>query len=202
MFKAVLTSLTIFGLAVISTGCATVAAPPTAQSKQTFVLEDYFAGKTIAYGTFQDRNGKLIRQFKVDITGTWNGSTLTLDEKFDYADGAKEQRVWTIKKISPGQYEGTAGDVRGVALGTVSGNQLAWVYDVDLKVGSRTVLVTFDDRMWLQPDGVLINRAKVKKFGIVFGEATIVFQRSIKARAERLAEKPNWGHDGATVLGA
>jgi hypothetical protein len=36
--------------------------------------------------------------------------------------------------------------------------------------------VTFDDRMWLQPDGILINRAKVKKFGIVFGEATIVFQ--------------------------
>jgi hypothetical protein len=48
---------------------------------------------------------------------------------------------------------------------------------VELKIDNRPVVVTFDDRMWLHSDGVLINRAKVKKFGIVFGEATIVFQR-------------------------
>jgi Protein of unknown function (DUF3833) len=163
-------------LSFAAAGCATTAAPPQAKATQQLALEDYFKGKTTAWGVFQDRNGTLVRQFKVDIEGTWTGNVLTLDERFDYADGAKEQRVWTIRKTSPTTYEGTAGDVRGIARGTVSGNQLTWVYDVDLKVGDRTVLVTFDDRMWLQPDGVLINRAKVKKFGITFGEATIVFQ--------------------------
>jgi Protein of unknown function (DUF3833) len=163
-------------LSFAAAGCATTAAPPQAKATQQLALEDYFKGKTSAWGVFQDRNGTLVRQFKVDIEGTWNGNVLTLDERFDYADGVKEQRVWTIRKTSPTTYEGTAGDVRGIARGTVSGNQLTWVYDVDLKVGDRTVLVTFDDRMWLQPDGVLINRAKVKKFGITFGEATIVFQ--------------------------
>jgi hypothetical protein len=169
-------SLLVAALATTAAGCATTAAPPQANAPQQFVLEDYFKGKTTAWGVFQGRDGTLVRQFKVDIEGTWDGTVLTLDERFDYTDGVKEQRIWKIRKTSPTTYEGTAGDVRGVARGTIQGNQLSWIYDVDLKVGDRTVLVTFDDRMWLQPDGVLINRAKVKKFGIVFGEATIVFQ--------------------------
>jgi hypothetical protein len=176
MTTHILRSLFVAGFAAASSGCATAVLPPKASAPQQLVLEDYFKGKTTAWGVFQERNGTLLRQFKVDIEGTWDGNVLTLDERFDYADGAKEQRIWTIRKTSPTTYEGTAGDVRGVARGIVQGNQLSWTYDVDLKIGDRTVLVTFDDRMWIQPDGVLINRAKVKKFGIVFGEATIVFQ--------------------------
>ncbi len=176
MTQTTLRAILVAAIAGTSAACATTVAPPEAKAPQQLVLEDYFKGQTTAWGVFQERNGTLIRQFKVDITGTWDGNVLTLDERFDYADGAKEQRVWKIRKTSPTTYEGTAGDVRGVARGIVQGNQLSWTYDVDLKIGERTVLVTFDDRMWLQPDGVLINRAKVKKFGITFGEATIVFQ--------------------------
>jgi hypothetical protein len=177
MTQKTLRALLVAAIAGSTAACATTTvAPPQAKASQTFVLEDYFRGKTTAWGVFQERNGTLIRQFKVDINGTWDGSVLTLDERFDYADGAKEQRIWKIRKTGTNTYEGTAGDVRGVARGLVQGNQLSWTYDVDLKIGERNVLVTFDDRMWLQPDGVLINRAKVKKFGIVFGDATIVFQ--------------------------
>jgi Protein of unknown function (DUF3833) len=176
MSKSSLRALLVAAIASTSAACATSVAPPEAKASQQLVLEDYFKGKTTAWGVFQERDGTLIRQFKVDIEGTWDGNVLTLDERFDYADGAKEQRIWKIRKTGANSYEGTAGDVRGVARGLIQGNQLSWVYDVDLKIGERTVLVTFDDRMWLQPDGVMINRAKVKKFGIVFGEATIVFQ--------------------------
>jgi hypothetical protein len=176
MTKSSVRALLVAAIASTSAACATSVAPPQAKAAQQLVLEDYFKGKTTAWGVFQERDGTLIRQFKVDIEGTWDGNVLTLDERFDYADGAKEQRIWKIRKTGANSYEGTAGDVRGVARGLVQGNQLSWVYDVDLKIGARTVLVTFDDRMWLQPDGVMINRAKVKKFGIVFGEATIVFQ--------------------------
>jgi hypothetical protein len=176
MTKSSIRALLVAAIASTSAGCATSVAPPQAKAAQQLVLEDYFKGKTTAWGVFQERDGTLIRQFKVDIEGSWDGNVLTLDERFDYADGAKEQRIWKIRKTGTNTYEGTAGDVRGVARGLVQGNQLSWVYDVDLKIGERTVLVTFDDRMWLQSDGVMINRAKVKKFGIVFGEATIVFQ--------------------------
>lgn len=177
MTRANMRAIFIAAIAGTTASCATSSvAPPEAKATQQLVLEDYFKGQTTAWGVFQQRNGTLARQFKVDINSTWDGNVLTLDERFDYADGAKEQRIWKIRKTGPKTYEGTAGDVRGVARGVVQGNQLSWIYDVDLKIGDRTVLVTFDDRMWLQPDGVLINRAKVRKFGIVFGEATIVFQ--------------------------
>jgi Protein of unknown function (DUF3833) len=177
MTRSSLRAFLVAAVAGTAAACSTTnVAPPEAKAAQQLVLEDYFKGRTTAWGVFQERDGTLIRQFKVDIDGTWDGNVLTLDERFDYADGVKEQRIWKIRKTGPNTYEGTAGDVRGVARGLVQGNQLSWIYDVDLKIGERTVLVTFDDRMWLQPDGVLINRAKVKKFGIVFGEATIVFQ--------------------------
>ena len=42
-----------------------------------FVLEDYFDGKTKAWGMFHDRFGNLKRSFKVDIKGTVVNDTLT-----------------------------------------------------------------------------------------------------------------------------
>ena len=70
----------------------------------TFVLEDYFQGKTRAWGLFEDRFGTVRRQFVVDIKGTWDGKTLTLNEDFVYNDGEKENRVWKIRKQADGRY--------------------------------------------------------------------------------------------------
>jgi len=50
-------------------------------------LEEFFQGETIAWGIFEDRFGNLRRQFRVNITGTVDGDTLTLDEDFLYDDG-------------------------------------------------------------------------------------------------------------------
>jgi len=73
-----------------------------------FILEDYFSGNVRAWGVFQDRFGRLRRQFAVDIEGTWDGETLTLVEDFFYADGETDRRIWTIRKIDENTYEGTA----------------------------------------------------------------------------------------------
>ncbi len=140
-------------------------------------LETYFIGNTRAYGIFQDRFGDLRRQFVVDITGTMEGGTLVLDERFRYADGETERRVWQIVRTGEHTYEGRAEDVVGTARGIAYGNALNWQYNLDLKVGERTVRVHFNDWMFLQPDNVLINRAHVTKFGIGVGEVTLVFRR-------------------------
>ncbi|MEW5755544.1 MAG: CIA30 family protein [Pseudomonadota bacterium] len=44
-------------------------------------------------------------------------------------------------------------------------------------VDDKTWKVHFDDWMFLQPNGVLINRAKMSKFGIELGEVILFFQR-------------------------
>jgi len=139
--------------------------------------EDYFAGKTRAWGIFEDRFGNLKREFVVDITGEWDGTTLTLTEDFDYSDGEQEQRIWRITRTGDGLYEGRADDVVGVARGVALGKALNWSYDLMLKVGDSTIKVRFDDWMFLQPGGVLINRADVSKFGIRLGTVTLFFAR-------------------------
>ena len=61
---------------------------------------------------------------------------------------------------------------------------LNWRYDFDLKTGSRTVRVAFDDWMFLQPDGVLINRAKVRKWGFDLGSVTVFFRKPAAGGAD------------------
>lgn len=148
-----------------------------AGSEPSFRLEEYFVGKTRAWGLFEDRFGDIRRQFLVDIVGTWDGQRLILEEDFVYADGETDRRVWRIRKIDDHHYEGTADDVVGTAKGIRYGNALNWRYQLDLPVKNRTWRVTFDDWMLLQPDGVLMNRARVSKWGLEIGQVTLTFQR-------------------------
>ncbi|CAE7173282.1 unnamed protein product [Symbiodinium microadriaticum] len=141
------------------------------------LIEDYFAGNTRAWGIFEDRFGTLRREFVVDIEGTWDGDTLTLVEDFVYSDGETQQRIWTIRKLDAHRYEGTAADVIGAAEGVSYGNALNWSYTLALPIGESVWNVRFDDWMFLQADDVLVNRAKVSKFGLEIGEVTIFFRK-------------------------
>ena len=163
----------LFGIS----GCSTMKPEDFAGREPTLLIEDYFAGRTKAWGIFQDRFGQLRRQFEVDIEGTWDGETLTLVEDLLYDDGETERRIWRIKKLGEHTYEGRADDVIGFAKGLAYGNALNWTYRYGLKVGDDTWDVTFDDWLFLQSDGVLINRAEVSKFGIKLGEVTLAFRK-------------------------
>jgi hypothetical protein len=48
---------------------------------------------------------------------------------------------------------------------------------MDLKVGDGTMRVHFNDWMFLQPSGVLLNRARVTKLGFKLGEVTLAFMK-------------------------
>lgn len=143
------------------------------------VLEEYFAGRTLAWGIFEDRFGNLRRQFKVEINGTWDGEVLTMVEDFAYADGETDRRIWRIEKLADGRYRGRADDVIGSAEGEARGNALTWSYDVVLKVGDSDLKVRFTDWLFQQDDEVMINRAAVTKFGIEIGTVTLFFQKPV-----------------------
>ncbi|MCI2395647.1 DUF3833 domain-containing protein [Aliiroseovarius sediminis] len=142
-------------------------------------LEEFFEGKTVAHGQFQDLFGNVKRRFEVDITGTWDGQTLTLVEDFTYADGSTEQRIWTLNKTGKETWSGTAPGVIGTAQGEERGDTFNWTYRIDLPGrDGDTTRVDFDDWMWLLTEGRILNRAYVKKFGVTVGEAIIVFEKS------------------------
>jgi len=168
--------LTIVALALVTLiGCTQMKPTDFKDTTPRLVLEDYFSGETQASGIFEDRFGTLRRQFTVDITGTWDGRELVLDERFLYSDGERDRRVWRIEKTGPNAYAGRAADVIGTARGEAHGNALNWRYDMDLKIGDGTMRVHFNDWMYLQPSGVLLNRARVSKLGIEIGTVTLAF---------------------------
>ena len=143
-----------------------------------FNLFDYFEGDTTGWGMVQDRSGNLIRRFVVRIDGTFDPeNNLILEEYFDWSDGEKSTRVWTIKKSGDNTFTGTADDVVGKAVGSAYGNVLNWQYHLNIEVDGRTWKVHLDDWLYLQQDNVLINKTKMSKFGIRLGDITIVFRK-------------------------
>lgn len=155
----------------------------SADAWPVFRLEEFFIGPVSAWGVFEDRFGTVRRQFAVDLNGTWDGETLTLDERFTYNDGETETRVWRITPDGENRYIGASDAAPNGAIGVARRNEFHWSYDFLLPMHGRRVKVRFDDRMWLQPDGVVLNRARVRKMGVLLGAATIAFKRADAALA-------------------
>lgn len=145
--------------------------------KSEMNIQEYFNGHIKAWGVVQDWRGRVVRQFDIKMIGKWEGDTGTLTEHFHYYDGQKQQRIWTIKKLDNGKYEGTADDIIEKAIGMEKGNAVHWVYVMDLEVDKKKFRIKFDDWMWRMNDGVLINRSYLKKFGITVAELTIFMKK-------------------------
>ena len=177
---------TIFLLA----GCTKMKIEDFDNTLPQFVLEDYFIGKNKAWGMFEDRFGRITRQFVVDITGSLEGDELTLREDFIYNDGETETRTWVLKRTSATTYEGTTENVIGIAKGTINGNAFNWVYDFNLAVGDSIWKVKFDDWMILQPDGVLLNKATVTRWGFKLGTVYISFSKPVAQAAVKQQSAP------------
>ena len=170
-------NLILAAAALLLSACATVAPQDYAAERPKLDLREYFNGKVDAWGIVQDRSGKVIKRMTVEMTCTWNGDVGTLDERFTYADGTKETRVWTIRKDGD-RYTGTAADVVGEASGVAAGNTLRWNYVLNAKrEDGGTVNLDMDDWMWLVDDRTLVNKTAFSKFGIKFGEVTIFFRK-------------------------
>ena len=140
-------------------------------------IEEYFLGNVKAWGIFQDRSGKVKRQFTAKMNGSFDGQDFILNEDFSWNDGEKQQRRWTIKKTGDHNYEGTAADVVGVAKGVSYGSAFKFEYNLLIPFKNKKIKVRFDDWIFKQDDKVAINRAIVTKFGFKVGELTVFFVR-------------------------
>ncbi|MGB7262452.1 MAG: DUF3833 domain-containing protein [Albidovulum sp.] len=167
-------------LLVISALSACSGAPNLADralSDRQLNLEEFFEGKTVAHGQFQDVFGNVQRRFEVQITGHWDGRILKLVEDFTYDDGETEQRVWTLEKTGENTWKGTAPGVIGGATGREKDDTFNWNYRIDLPVRDGTMRVEFNDWMWLLTKDRLLNRAYVSRFGVRIGEAILIFEK-------------------------
>lgn len=167
----------LMGAILMLAGCSDDALESYAGTEPKADIREYFNGHIKAWGIVQDWRGRVVSRFDADMVGTWKGDTGTLTEQFTYYNGTKQSRVWTIKKLADGSYEGTAADIIDKATGQTSGSAVRWHYVMDVPVDDTTYRLRFDDWMWAMHDGVLINRSYLKKFGITVSELTIFMQK-------------------------
>ena len=147
-------------------------------TEPSMTIEEYFDGSVKAWGLLQDRSGKVTRQFKADMYGSFNGSILTLKEDFFWTDGENQNRIWKIKKINQNYYEGTAADVVGTAKGYQYGSVFKFEYNLMVPFKGKNIKVSFDDWIFKQDEDVAINRATLTKFGFKVGELTVFFKKN------------------------
>lgn len=142
-----------------------------------FELDRFFNGELVAHGMVQDRSGKVLRRFRVDMVGRWTGNRGVLEEDFVYDDGERQRRVWRLEKLPGGGYRGTADDVVTPARGEARGYALNWRYTLAVPVDGKLWHIDFDDWMYLLDEQRLINRAEMSKWGFRVGEVTLLIEK-------------------------
>ncbi|MBU3605435.1 DUF3833 domain-containing protein [Polynucleobacter sp. MWH-Creno-3A4] len=181
MIHSIFKLLVILATAIFLLACAGPSVQQYANEKPTLDMSEYFSGTIDAYGIFTDRSGEVKKRFTVLIKADWkvvDGKKVgTLDESFEYSDGSKQKRVWTLIEQGPGKYIGRADDVVGDAQGELAGNALNWTYTLALPVDGTVYHVQFNDWMYLVTPKVMLNKAKMSKFGIELGEVTLSFYK-------------------------
>ena len=165
------------GSALALSACAGPQIADYAAETPVLDLRKYFTGTVDAWGIFTDRSGRVVKRFTVVIDCQWQGDEGVLDEAFTYSDGTLQRRVWRLKALPNGRYEGRADDVVGMATGQTKGNAFQWQYTLALPVDGTVWQVQFDDWMYLMNDRVMLNKAVMSKLGVTLGEVTLSFSR-------------------------
>lgn len=172
-------ALFVMGLTLIASIGSTGPGQANAKTATTpLVLEDFFSGRTTGRGTFESGIAGVERDFIVTTNGHWDGEVLTLVEDFRYDDGETDRKTWRFTKIGEGQYTGTREDVVGKAKVAAEDGRIRMSYDIDLpRDNGRTTRLHFFDILEYQPDGSVLNTARVTKFAFPVGRVEVVFEK-------------------------
>ena len=150
----------------------------------------FFEGRTIAWGLFEDRFGRVRRKFSVEMSGSWRDQVFYLDERFTYDTGESESRTWRIVPAGNQRFTATCVDCIGTADGRCDADSIRMAYRFRLKLNAREIAVDFDDRIYRIEDGVAINRTTMSKWGIKLGELSLFFQRAAGGPVEPRGTEP------------
>lgn len=140
-------------------------------------VRHFLNGPMKAFGTIEDFKGTILHHFTADITGVWQGNSGTLTEIFTYEDGKQEQRIWTLTVNSDATITGVAHDIVGVAHGKQLGNALNMHYKLARTINNKVMHFSMDDWLYQVNEHYCINKASMKKFGIVVARLTIGFHK-------------------------
>ncbi len=150
---------------------------PDCVSAPTFNMADYFEGRTRAWGMFESITGKIKKSFVADIDGRWRGDEFLLEEDFTFSDGEKETRFWRLQFNDDGSFQASCRDTPTPGKGVMTAMRGDLAYSMALKVGGKMMMLSFSDLFYQIDETTVLNRARVKKFGIPVGQVLISFRK-------------------------
>ena len=165
---------TFLGLLLV--GCSTTISDYRSTTP-AFDMKTFFDGKLAAYGMVQNRDGKVIRRFRADLVGSWEGNNGLLEEDFFYDDGETQRRVWSLVKHGDNQYSGVASDSVGKATGESQGFAFNWRYTLAIEVDGTTWDIDLNDWIYQLDESRLINQTEMTKWGFNVGQITLVIEK-------------------------
>ncbi|KAB6715757.1 MULTISPECIES: DUF3833 family protein [Roseobacteraceae] len=121
-------------------------------------------------GVIYGLDGRVASRFVARMSGTWDGLNGTLREEFTYASGGQQIREWTLSFDATGALTATAPDIIGTATGQLSGATLSMRYKIKLEDDAGGHVLDVTDWLYLAPNGVIVNRSEMRKFGIKVAE--------------------------------
>ena len=155
--------------------CARVPASPTGP-REPITLDQAFSGKSIGAGVFRVDLTGAERRFKARLDGRLVGDRLTVVEDFFYDDGEENQLTWVFDRAGPGQWTGRREDTVGVASVVETGTDIRLSYLADFRSGDDVTRLGFEDVIYFDPDGRVINDAIVTRLGIPVGRVRFEMQ--------------------------
>ncbi|WP_161992626.1 DUF3833 family protein [Aureimonas leprariae] len=161
---------------------AACASHPPKAAGAPFDAAAFFDGRAASRGTVTTAL-VFAEDFTAEFEGRREGGALLLDERFRFPEGRRLQR-WRLVPDGNGGYQGTVETEGGNgalhAPVPVTGRPTA---EGGLELAYRgyapggDLALGFRHRMVPQPDGTVLNRVRVSKFGIPVAGARVVFQR-------------------------
>ena len=124
-----------------------------------FELTTFLAGRTRAWGIFEDRFGKLRRRIEVEMVGSWRDGLFVLEERFTYDGNETERRTWLVEPQGEGRFRATCPECVGGATGVCDTDSIRMSYHFLLKLEKRTIVVGFHDRIFRVGVAIAVNRA-------------------------------------------
>lgn len=156
--------------------CTRVPASPDGP-RDPITLDQAFSGKSIGAGDFRVDLTGAERRFTARLVGSVDGDRLTVIEDFFYDDGERNRLTWVFNRAGPGRWAGRRDDTVGVAKVLEKGEEIRLSYLADFQSGDRVTRLGFEDVIYFDPDGRIINDAIVTRLGIPVGRVRFEMQR-------------------------
>lgn len=137
----------------------------------------FFTGHTQSWGVVENCDGRPSDIVTTDCVGKPDGADgLRMVQHLTVGSEAPQTRTWHMRRLDPHHFEATANDLVGTARGEAEGRVFHWTWVLATKPGQGWRNVVFEQWMYHEDGGAMVNRSVIRKLGITLAEVTEQFR--------------------------